>query len=551
MICASENMNDRLALLDALPDLVLLVRRDGTLVSFTGGCNVQGLRPASGSEGKDLESFWPAPVAELIKQLARRAIVIRQATEAEFADGESRYEARVTPQGPDRVICAIRASLSASSKEKSAARDGVAQTLPDRRGFLRRLKESMSVASLKERPLAVVMIRVDGILDIAQVIDSKVAEQLVGTAIRRISQVPSGDSGSEPPWYMGQFAENLLVLVLESSNRDLIDSCASRICASLREPIHLGDAVFHLTPYAGVAILGQDAASPETLLDHARAAAIEARRAGSAHVHFFSDTLKLRSLARLDIARELRDAIANNELRLRYTGRHDLASGRLVALVGYLKWIHPLRGEVRPAEFLGVAETTGLSVALSRSVLQCLRKDFASIRPKLEDDVRMSFGALRHHVLGNGFLDEMSEFLVAAGVPPERVELRIAERSFVAQDASVWQSFAKLGVHLIVDEVGRHMSSLELMARAPLSGLQLDRSWVTALAYDAVSLKVCRAAIGVASALNLTAIATGVDDARQRDLLLALGCRHGLGDLYDTVDASILARLAPANEPKD
>jgi len=538
-------MNDRFALLDALPDLVLLLRRDGTLVSVTGGCNVQDLRPVNGSEGKDLESFWPAPVAQLIRQLARRAIAIRQAAEADFTDGESRYEARVTPQGPDRVICVIRASLIVSSKENPAARDEVAQTLPDRRGFLRRLKESMSVASLKEQPLAVVMVRVDGILDIAQVIDSKVSDQVIGIAFRRISQQPIDDSVSEPPWYMGQFAENLLVLVLESSNRDLIDACASRICASLREPIRVGEAVFRLTPYSGVAILGQDASSPETLLDHARAAAIEARRAGSAHVHFFSDTLKLRSLARMDIARELRDAIANHELRLKYTGRHDLASGRLVALVGYLKWIHPLRGEVRPAEFVGVAETTGLAVALSRSVLQCLREDFRSFKPQLEDDVRISFGALRHHVLGNGFLDEIADFLSAAEVPAGRVELRIAERSFVAQDASVWQSLAKLGVQLIVDEVGRQMSSLELLARAPLSGLQLDRSWVTALAYDAVSLKVCRAAIGVARALNLTAIGTGVDDARQRDLLLDLGCHEGLGDLYDTDDALILACVAP------
>jgi EAL domain-containing protein (putative c-di-GMP-specific phosphodiesterase class I) len=89
------------------------------------------------------------------------------------------------------------------------------------------------------------------------------------------------------------------------------------------------------------------------------------------------------------------------------------------------------------------------------------------------------------------------------------------------------------------------------MARAPLSGLQLDRSWVTGLAYDAVSVKVCRAAIGVASALNLTAMATGVDDARQRDLLLDLGCRQGTGDLYDAADASVLASLTPANQSQN
>jgi len=144
---------------------------------------VQALRPKSGCEGKSLESFWPAPVAELIRQLTRRAIVTRAATEAEFIDGETHYEARVSPQGPERVICVIRASLAASGEEKPATRDEPAPALPDRRGFLRRLKESMSVASLKERPLAVVMVRVDGILDIAQVIDSKVSDQVIGTAV--------------------------------------------------------------------------------------------------------------------------------------------------------------------------------------------------------------------------------------------------------------------------------------------------------------------------------------------------------------------------------
>jgi predicted signal transduction protein with EAL and GGDEF domain len=543
-------MKTRLSLIDALPDLALLVRRDGILLSYAGGCSVQSLRPANGSEGKNLDSVWPVAVAELVKQLTRRAIAIRGAAEAEFADGASHYEVRVSPQGPDRVICVIRLSLGASSDDKLAARDDSSAGHLDRRGFLRRLKESMSVASLKERPLAVAIVRVDGVLDISQVIDSKVADQVIGTAIRRIPQ-RLHESGTEPLWYMGQFAENLLVLVLDSSNRDVIEACVTRVCESLRDPIQFGDAVFHLTPYAGVAVLGQDAASPKTLLDHARAAAIEARRSGSAHVHFFSDTLKLRSLARLDIARELRDAIANRDLRLRYAGRHDLATGRLVALVGYLKWMHPLRGEVRPAEFLGVAESTGLSAALSRSVLQCVRDDFAQFTSQCESHVRISFGALRHHILSDNFFAEIRDFLAEGAVPPERLELRIAERSYVTQDVGVWHALAGLGVQLTVDEVGRKMSSLDLLARAPIWGLQLDRSWVTALEHDAAALKVCRAAVSVAMALGLTPIATGVDDARQRDSLLALGCRQGLGDLYGAADATILACSAPAERGRE
>jgi EAL domain-containing protein (putative c-di-GMP-specific phosphodiesterase class I) len=314
----------------------------------------------------------------------------------------------------------------------------------------------------------------------------------------------------------------------------------------LRDPVQFGDAIFHLTPYAGVAILGQDAGSPKALLDHARAAATEARRSGSTRVFFFSDTLKLRSLARLDIARELRDAIANRDLRLRYTGRHDLATGRLVALVGYLQWMHPLRGEVRPAEFLGVAETTGLSAALSRSILECLRDDFARFKSRVDPEVRISFGALRHHVLAHNFCAEIKDFLGEGAVGPERLELRIAERSFVTQDVGTWRSLADLGVQLTVDELGRKMSSLDLLARAPLWGLQLDRAWATALSYDTAAVKVCRAAVSVAAALGLTPIATGVDDEQQRDLFLSFGCQQGLGDLYAASDAALLSVSAPA-----
>lgn len=89
-----------------------------------------------------------------------------------------------------------------------------------------------------------------------------------------------------------------------------------------------------------------------------------------------------------------------------------------------------------------------------------------------------------------------------------------------------------MGVQLVVDEVARGMGSLDYLARSPLWGLQLDRAWVTALRSDPVALKVCRAGVAMATALGLTPIATGVDDAAQRDALLELGCRYGSGDLY-------------------
>jgi EAL domain-containing protein (putative c-di-GMP-specific phosphodiesterase class I) len=343
----------------------------------------------------------------------------------------------------------------------------------------------------------------------------------------------------------------LLVVVLETADRPVIDACIARLCASLQEPIQYGDATFQLSPYAGAAILGVDSSSPKALLEQALAASAEARRSDSARILFFSDTMKLRSLQRLDIARELELSIRNGDIRLRYIGRHDLATGRLVAVVGYMHWNHSLRGPIPPREFLGVAESTGLSAALSRSVLKSLNRDFTAFGAKLDPQVRLSFGALRHHVFGASFLSDVQEFLAGGGVEPGRLELRIGERSYVTQKPEVWRALQALGVQLTVDEIGREMSSIDLLARAPLWGLQLDRSWVTALELDPAAERVCRAVMSMARALGLTPIATGVDDGQRRERLLELGCAQGLGDLYPATDTAIgSARTAAARSSR-
>jgi predicted signal transduction protein with EAL and GGDEF domain len=528
------------ALIDILPDLVVLVRRDGIVLGHGGGRGLSGLKLNGESVGKRLEDLWPETVAELVMHLTRRAIAHRASAEARFQDNGQHYEARLSAQGPDRALCVIRPVLAAAPEDALDVTGERPRPQLDRRGFLRRFKESLSLATLCEKPAAVAVIHVDGLTGIAQSFDAKIAEQLMSTAILRLPAQSADAKSEKPSWFLGQLSDTLLALVLETSDRDAIDACVSSICASLGAPISVGDAAFHLTAYAGVAVFGQDATSPKILLDHARAAAIEAQRRGSTQVCFFTDTLRLRSLARLDIAGELREAIAHRDIRLRYVGRHDLATGRLVGWVGYLRWIHPVRGEVRPIEFLRVAESTGLATALSRAVLSCLQEDFTALSPQWDADVRISFGALRHHILHDDFAADILRFLAQGSVPAERLELRIAEKTFVASDPAALKDLRRLGVQMVVDEVGRGLGSLDGLARAPIWGLQLDRAWVTALRDDEVALKVCRAGISMAGALGLTPIATGVDDQAQREQLLALGCRHGSGDIFQDAVPDIM-----------
>ncbi len=284
------------------------------------------------ANGRHLSSIWPEPVADLLKQLIRKAISTRAAAEGRFEEAGRGFEARVSAQGPERALCVIRPILIAAREDSLDLTDERPHPQLDRRGFLQRFKESVAVAALRETQMAIAMIHVDGIADIGQVIAADIAERVMSLAILRLPSldIARGDEPAKPWWYLGQLSESLLAVVLESADREAIEACIQGLCASLRAPVDIGGTEFHLTPFAGVAILGLDSSSPRTLLDQARAAATEARRSGGAVPRFFSDTLKVRSLARLDIARELRDAIANGDIGLRYAARHELDSGRLV-----------------------------------------------------------------------------------------------------------------------------------------------------------------------------------------------------------------------------
>ncbi len=299
------------------------------------------------------------------------------------------------------------------------------------------------------------VIYLDGIPDISQVIASRVSDQVMSTAVLRLAALANQTPESQPSWYLGQLSENILAVVIDSAEREVVDATVGSICASLREPVAAGDAEYRLTPYAGVGVLGLDATTPKVLLDHARAAAAEARRAASAAVHFHSDTIQLRSLARLDLARELREGVENGEIGFRYVGRHDLVTGELVTWAGYLRWLHPLRGDIRPAEFLRVAESTGLAVALSRAALKSLARisRHSAHTPGRAYVSRSARSAI--HLLHEDFLADMERMLEEGAIPADRLELRIAEKSLRrAGCGGLPRVLQKRKIQLVVDEWG-------------------------------------------------------------------------------------------------
>ena len=529
------------ALIDLLPDLVFLMRRDGTIVAHVGGKAVPRLCGHGDEPGSSLERAWSSATTVLIKRLLRRSIAGRTPVEARFHEHGRNYDIRVTPQGPNRAIGVVRPALSEVPVD-SPMDNGESPSEPhwlglDRRGFLRRLNDSLAMAVLRERPLSVAAFHVEGISHISRTMGARVAEEVMGQAMAKASAQleVTGDA------YLGQLRENMLAAVIHSVDRDLIEARVATIREQLKTPMQVGEVEFKLTAYAGVGRSGTDASTAEALLEHARTAMSEARRSVSEQVFHYSDAMQLRSLSRLDLGRELRDAIANRAINFRYVGRHDLITGRQVASVAYLRWQHPLRGEIPPAEFLRIAVATGLALDLSRMALELIVDDALAQSPAdWPPDMRVSFGPLRDHLFHESFVADVERILARNVLPPERLELRIAEKAFVARELHALRSLQKRGVQFVVDEAGRGMAWMAALAASPIWGLQLDRAWVTALRENdnhplaVTAHKVCRATMSIANALDIAPVAAGIDDQVQRDALLEMGCRYGSGDFFSS-----------------
>lgn len=516
------------SLIQALPDLVAFVRRNGVVTRHLGGRGVTRAGRGDALDGRSLEEIWGAEAGGLLMRMLRRALKSREHVEGRFVENAQQYEARIDPKGPDKALCVIRALGPAQGPGRGSAEGAVIE----RRDFMQRFQQSVSDAALRERPLAVCLIMLQGLGDIAHLIDFAISESVATTAMLRLREL-AGTGLCGAPWYLGQLGEGLLAAVVEGAlSRDELSSLSRALCESLAQPVTIGDATFQLSPCAGVAQLGKDAKTHQALLEHARSALLEARRSGTPEVQFFSQTLAMRPMNRLDYERELRQAIEADEFSLRYAVRRELAGGQPVALQAYLRWHHPLRGDVPPAEFLPVAGGTGLSTALSRWALRRLVRDLPELRQRMGADVRISFGALRHHFACDALAKDLEDFLASAALPPDRLELRIAEETVAGLTAPerTLGRLVKTGARLVIDEFGRGYTSLTRLVNLPFKAMQVDRAFVAAMHDDEASVRICRAAVSFASAFGLTAIAPGVDSEGEAQSLLEAGFTEGLGD---------------------
>jgi len=302
---------------------------------------------------------------------------------------------------------------------------------------------------------------------------------------------------------------------------------ARRLLAALQGPYELDGGNVYCSASAGIAIHPADGSDAATLVRNAGIAAARAKMRGGNAVQYFLPEMHTEATRRLELETALRGALGRREFVLHYQPRVAADTGAVQGFEALLRWLHPERGLLAPAQFIGVLEETGAIAAVGEWALreaceQVLRWSRAGFRP-VPVAVNLSPTQLHHRSLDAA----VARVIAETGIDPALIELELTESSLMSdpeEAARILQRLAVLGIHIAIDDFGTGYSSLAHLRRFPLDALKIDRSFVRDATTNRDDASIIRAIIQLAHSLGLRVVAEGVETAEQRELLLGMGC---------------------------
>lgn len=327
-----------------------------------------------------------------------------------------------------------------------------------------------------------------------------------------------------------------------------VAALSRRLLDAVSAPYVVDGRELHVSASAGLVFADGSDVTAESLLRDADVAMYRAKEHGGARYELFDAGLRARVVHRLTVENELRRALERNELSLRVQPVVDLHRDQVAGFEALVRWEHPERGTIAPAEFIGVAEETGLIVPIGRWVLAEALRWLGELQAAAQRPLRMSVN-LSARQIAPELADEVRAALDHAGIDPRSLTLEVTETLLVEGPGAVevLDGIRRLGVAIAIDDFGTGWSSLGALQRHPVDVLKLDRSLVAPAGSDESAAALARAVVEMAQALGLDVVAEGIEDDAQCAAMRALGCPHGQGYVFSRpVDlAAALELIAP------
>ncbi len=408
--------------------------------------------------------------------------------------------------------------------------------LPNRRMLRQRLEHDIQASQTAQQSLAILFIDLDHFKEVNDTLGHDGGDLLLVQAAQRI-QACLGPADTVAR--MG--GDEFTVIVCDAkpdagpAPENRLEQRLQAILDSLSQAFELGEEHVFVSASMGVTLYPADATRVEDLFKHADQALYLAKGSGRNRFSFFTPALQQAAQTRARLASDLRSGLAQSQFEVVYQPIVQLASGKIFKAEALLRWNHPLRGVVNPAQFIGIAESSGLIIDIGDWVFRQAADQVRRWRGQLQSEFQISVNKspVQFHHEGQS-PHSWIEHLRSLGLPGSSVAVEITENLLLDASPKVIRHLLDMrdaGVQVALDDFGTGYSSLSYLQKFDIDYIKIDQSFIRNLTPAATDLALCKAIIVMAHALGMTVIAEGIETPEQLDLLKAAGCDYGQGYL--------------------
>jgi diguanylate cyclase (GGDEF)-like protein/PAS domain S-box-containing protein len=407
--------------------------------------------------------------------------------------------------------------------------------LPNRRLLMDRLHQASASSARSGREGALLFIDLDNFKDINDTLGHDIGDLLLQQTAQRLeSCLRESDT-------VARLGGDEFVVMLEDVSEHALEAVAQtktvgeKILATLGQPYQLATHKYHSTPSIGATIFSDHGQSGEELLKQADIAMYQAKKAGRNTLRFFDPQMQVSITARVSLESELRKALENQQFQLHYQIQVD-SSHRPLGAEALIRWIHPLRGMISPAQFIPLAEETGLMLPIGQWVLETACTQLkAWEQDAVTRDLILAVNVSAKQFHQADFVAQVQATVQHHAINPMLLKLELTEGMLlenIEDTIATMNALKEIGVQFSLDDFGTGYSSLQYLKRLPLDQLKIDQSFVRDIAIDNSDKAIVRTIIAMAQSLEINVIAEGVETAAQRQQLLVMGCHFFQGYLF-------------------
>jgi diguanylate cyclase (GGDEF)-like protein/PAS domain S-box-containing protein len=421
--------------------------------------------------------------------------------------------------------------------------------LPNRMLLNDRISQAIALASRHMKHVAVLFLDLDGFKHINDSLGHPTGDKLLQSiAGRLVDCVRASDTVSR------QGGDEFVVLLSEVAQSEDAEITAKRMLQAVAQPHSIDQHDLHVTTSIGVSVYPDDGLDAETLIKNADTAMYQAKENGRQSIQFFKPAMNARAVERQTIEEGLRRALERREFVLHYQPKINLTTGAITGAEALIRWRHPTRGPVSPADFIAVAEQCGLIQPIGAWVLreaceQARAWTEAGLPPT---SVAVNVSAMEFRT--ESFLDDLFKILRETGLDPSSLELELTESVLMKQaatTATILQTLRESGIRVAIDDFGTGYSSLSYLRKFPVDAVKIDQSFVRQISTAGDDTTIVKAVIGMARGLKLRVIAEGVEKPEEVAFLRAYRCDEAQGYYFSRpVPAQQFAALLENGMPE-